>query len=138
MCVQEHLIISQYMAIELHRFFYVSNTNCHLCEALQASIEIRDVCMLMYALPVAALLLFDRGQLERAIEIYALASCYPFVARSTWFEAVIGQEIAAAAEALAPQVVAEARVRGRTRDLWATVEELLDELAESGSQRETG
>jgi tetratricopeptide (TPR) repeat protein len=109
-----------------------------LCEALQASIEIRDVRMLMYALPVAALLLSDRGQTERAIEIYALASCYPFVARSCWFEAVLGQEIAAAAEVLAPEVIAEARERGRARDPWATVEELLDELAENGSQRETG
>jgi tetratricopeptide (TPR) repeat protein len=109
-----------------------------LCEALQASIDIRDVRMLMYALPVAALLLSDRGQVERASEIYALASCYPFVARSTWFEAVIGQEIATAAEVLAPQVFAAAQERGRARDLWATVEELLDELAENGSQRQTG
>jgi len=53
------------------------------------------------------------------------------VANSRWFEDVAGREIAAAAEALPPEVVAAAQERGRARDLWATVEELLDELQNS-------
>ena len=67
--------------------------------------------------------------IERAVELYALASRYPYVANSRWFEDVAGREIAAAAEALPPGVIARAQARGRTRDLWATVEELLGELA---------
>jgi hypothetical protein len=56
-------------------------------------------------------------------------TCYPYAANSRWFEDVAGREIAAAAEVLSPEAVTEAQERGRSRDLWATVEELLDELA---------
>jgi hypothetical protein len=65
---------------------------------------------------------------ERALDIYALASRYPFVAHSRWFEDVAGKHIAAAAATLPPDVVAAAQERGRARDLWATAEELLAEL----------
>jgi hypothetical protein len=50
------------------------------------------------------------------------------VANSRWFADIAGNEIAAAAESLPPEVVARAQERGRARDLWATVEALLDEL----------
>ena len=62
------------------------------------------------------------------MELYALALLEPYVANSRWFEEIAGREIAAAAEALPPDVVAAAQARGRARDLWATVEELLDEI----------
>jgi hypothetical protein len=55
---------------------------------------------------------------------------YPDVADLHWFEDVAGREIAAAAEALPPEVAAAAQERGRARDLWATAEELLEELTE--------
>jgi hypothetical protein len=86
----------------------------------------------MFALPQAALLLADRGQTERAVELYALAARHPFVANSRWFEDVAGREIAALAESLPPDVVAAAQERGRGRDLWATVRELLIELEGEG------
>jgi hypothetical protein len=51
------------------------------------------------------------------------------VANSRWFEDVAGRHIAAAAAAqLPPDAVAAAQERGRVRDLWATVEQLLAEL----------
>jgi tetratricopeptide (TPR) repeat protein len=99
-----------------------------LRRSLQISTGIRVVITSLYALPVAALLLADRGQVQRAIEVYALASRYTFVARSCWFEDIAGSHITAAAGALPPEVVAAARQRGLTRDLWATVGQLLDEL----------
>ena len=74
-----------------------------------------------------ALLLVDDGAVTRAVELYALASRYPFVANSRWFEDVAGREIAAAAahpEDVPPDVVAVLWERGRARDLWATAEEL--------------
>ncbi len=74
------------------------------------------------------MLLADEGQYERAVEVYALASRYPGVANSRWYEDVAGHEIAAAAAALPPDVVAAAQERGRARDLWATVKELLEDL----------
>jgi hypothetical protein len=85
--------------------------------------------MLFDALPAIALLLADRGETERAVELYALASRYPYVANVQWFEDVAGKQIAAVAATLPPDVVAAAQERGRARDLEATVEELLAELA---------
>ncbi len=80
-------------------------------------------------LPGIALLLADQGEKERAVELYALASRYPLVANSRWFEGVAGKHIAAVAATLPPEVVAAAQERGRARDLEATVAELLIELA---------
>ena len=83
---------------------------------------------LMFAFPAMALLLADQGEVERAVELYALVSQCPFVANSRWFEDVAGREIAAVAESLPPEVVAAAQERGQTRDLWDTARELLAEL----------
>ena len=87
----------------------------------------------IHALPGMALLLADAGKYarsekERAIELYALASRFPFVANSRWFEDVAGKRIAAVAATLPPDVVAAAQERGRARELDATVAELLVEL----------
>ena len=81
----------------------------------------------------AALLVASAGEVgpaqrERAVEIYALASRYPFVANSRWFYDVFGRHIDAIAANLPPEVAEAARERGRARDLQATVKELLVEL----------
>ena len=67
------------------------------------------------------------GSIERAIELYALASQSPFVANSRWFHDVAGRHITAASQSLRPDVVAAAQQRGRARDLWDTAKELLAE-----------
>jgi uncharacterized protein YyaL (SSP411 family) len=71
----------------------------------------------------------DEAQIERAVELYALASRYPFVANSRWFGDVAGSQITALAASL-PEAAAvtASRERGQARDLEATVEELLSEL----------
>jgi hypothetical protein len=107
----------------------LSEARQHLCEALQIAAEIRDVVTPMYALPVAALLLADLGEAERAVDIYALASRYGFVAHSRLWEDIAGCEIDALAATLPPEVVAAAQERGRARDLETTVKELLGALA---------
>jgi hypothetical protein len=80
------------------------------------------------ALPAISLLLADREQTERAVELYALAARYPYVANSRWFEDVAGREIDALGATLSQEIVAAAQERGRARDLWPTVDELLVEL----------
>ena len=97
-------------------------------QALRLGIECQSVCPLLMALSAAALLLADQGQGERAVELYALASRYPIVANSRWFEDVAGRELAAVAAALPPDVREAAQTRGRARDLWATAQELLEEI----------
>jgi tetratricopeptide (TPR) repeat protein len=101
-----------------------------LSEALRIYAETGVFFSPMYGLPAAALLLADRGQEERAVELYALASRYPFVANSRWFEDVAGRHLAAVAAALPSEVVAAAQERGQARDLDATVAELLEELGD--------
>jgi predicted ATPase/DNA-binding SARP family transcriptional activator len=100
----------------------------HVCEALRLGAETRHIWTLVDALPAAALLLADKSEAEQAAEIYALASRYPYVANSRWFEDVAGKHIAAAAATLPPDVVSAAQQRGRTRELSETAEELLAEL----------
>ena len=105
----------------------------HVGGALWAAVHGRNIGAPMIALPAAALLLADAGQRERAVELYALASRFGFVANSRWFEDVAGKHIAAVAATLPPEMVAAAQERGRARDLWATTEELLEELGRGAS-----
>ena len=100
----------------------------HLAEALRLSADIQAFWPLISGLPGIALILSDAGEHERAIELYALASRYPYVANSRWFEDVFGRHIDAVADTLPPDVAEGARERGRARDLEATVKELLVEL----------
>jgi tetratricopeptide (TPR) repeat protein len=122
------LALSAYTARKLGRFGQAQD---ELRQALRFAAETRAVLSLLYALPAAALLLADESEIQRAVELYALASRYPFVAHSRWFEDVAGKHIAAAAQTLPPDAVAAAQECGRSRDLWATVKELLNEMNES-------
>jgi tetratricopeptide (TPR) repeat protein len=106
-----------------------SRVERHLSEALWIAHKVGVFRPLMLALPAIALHLADRGEVERAVEIYALASRFPFVGKSCWFEEVAGQHITAATAALRPEVVAMAQERGRARDLDAIVAELLHDLS---------
>ncbi|MBN1936725.1 MAG: hypothetical protein JW934_18840 [Anaerolineae bacterium] len=99
-----------------------------ICESLQIGYRTRGFFSQIFSVSAAALLLAELGEKERAVEIYALALRYPFVANSRWFEDIAGRRIAAAAANLPPEVVAAAQARGRARDLQATVKELLEEL----------
>lgn len=102
----------------------------HIGAALRVAADTRYHLLLTIALPACALLLADRGDADavRAVELYALASRYPHVANSCWFAEVAGMHVSAAAADLPSEAFLAAQERGRTRDLWETVEELLDEL----------
>ena len=106
----------------------------HLTEALRMATEIRSFTDQLFVLAGIALLLAERGEHERAVELYALASRFPFVANSRWFEDVFGKRIAAVAANFPPEVVAAAQERGKARDLWETVEALLEEIEGWGDQ----
>ena len=102
-----------------------------LSEALQAS-EKEAFRVRVFPVSGMALLLADAGETERAVELYALASRYPYVANSRWFEDVFERHIEAVAATLLPDVAEAARERGRARDLEETVKELLHEFGEPG------
>ncbi|MFN2217886.1 MAG: BTAD domain-containing putative transcriptional regulator [Anaerolineae bacterium] len=102
----------------------------HLSRSFQLAADLGVVPPLLWALPAMALLLAGEGQVERAVELYALASRYPFVAQSRWFADVTGDTLAEIAATLPAERVAILQESGRTRDMEATVAELLAELCE--------
>ena len=101
----------------------------HLATALEWASRHQEFRELMVTLAGIALLLVDVGQIERAVELYALASRYPFVANSCWFADVAGNTLAEVAATLPAERVAVLRERGRTRDLKATAAKLFAELS---------
>lgn len=100
----------------------------HILSQLDWAQESQMLMPALFGLAGAALLLADEGEGERAIELYALASRYPFVGHSRWFEDVAGSQMTALAARLPVAVVTAARERGQARELDATVGELLTEL----------
>ena len=104
----------------------------HICKALHMGAGRGGPLGLAHVLPAVALLLVDRGEVERAVELYALALRYPYVGNAPIYEDLAAKHIAAAAKALPPEVVEAAQARGRARDLEATVRELLAEFQEEG------
>jgi tetratricopeptide (TPR) repeat protein len=105
----------------------------HLAEALQTATEIGAFLPLLFALPLASLLLADQEEPERAVELYALAGRYPFVANSCWMEEMFGRQISAVVATLPPDAGAIAQKRGQSRDLWLTAAEILADCG-SGDQ----
>jgi tetratricopeptide (TPR) repeat protein len=99
-----------------------------LVEALQMSLDDRLWFTAIRALPLAALYAISQERAETAVELYALASSVQHIANSSWFEDVAGRHVTAAAQALPAAVVCAAQERGRTRDLWQTIEEVLESV----------
>jgi tetratricopeptide (TPR) repeat protein len=95
-----------------------------LSDVMQIAVENQHLLTGLKAICLAALLSVEQGKPEQAVELYALASRYPRVANSRWFEDIAGRHIAAAAAILLPEVVEAARARGQARDLEATMVEL--------------
>jgi predicted ATPase/DNA-binding SARP family transcriptional activator len=106
-----------------------------LCHALEIAQESGAVPPLMWALPATALLLASEGENERAVELYALASRFPLVAKSRWFADVVGNQIAAIAATLPLDVVRAAQARGQAQDPWTTAAGLLEELPDLGQDK---
>jgi hypothetical protein len=122
----EHILLrtfsrAEWAVAELRRGRRDVARHC-LCSALRAALGEQSGMMPIGVLPPSALWLATEGQAERAVEVYALALRYPYVAHSRWYRDVFGARLEAASGTLPPEVI-------QARDLQATVRELLDELA---------
>jgi tetratricopeptide (TPR) repeat protein len=100
-----------------------------LTQALEVAADNGYVYPLIFGLPALALLRASEGESEQAVEVYEVAIRFPLVAKSRWFAELAGTRIAALAQSLPAEAVAEARKRARSRDVHATVEELLSARA---------
>jgi hypothetical protein len=58
------------------------------------------------------------------------------VANARLWEDIAGRHLAALAATLSPEATEAARARGRARDLWATMKELLAEVQDEESAAE--
>ncbi len=113
-------------------------TQCHLrkldlarenfIETLRIGMTMQSQPTLCNALAGIALWFFWQGAFERAVELYAVLDSMPYYANSPWYEDVVGKWVAQAASSLTPKLLKAARIRGKARDLDATIQELLNDL----------
>jgi predicted ATPase/DNA-binding SARP family transcriptional activator len=99
----------------------------YLWRCIEIASSIGSFKLAIHAMPAIALLEADQGNVERAIELYALASKYPYVANSKWFENIAGDHITRLAAALPMDTVTSARNRGASLDFWEVIGQWLDE-----------
>jgi predicted ATPase/DNA-binding SARP family transcriptional activator len=107
----------------------------YLLRSLQIAVGAENFLSLLDIFPAVALYLLGQGETYFALEVYALASRYAYVANSRWFEDVAGCHIEAAKADLTADMVAKAETRGKDRDVWATASELLAMLENERASR---
>jgi tetratricopeptide (TPR) repeat protein len=100
----------------------------YIRDSFQIGVKINSILVHIPTLGAAALYLAYSESLERAVEIYALASRYPLIAKSKWCQDLIERPLTSLTASLSPEVITAAQERGRKRDLDETVKELLAEL----------
>jgi tetratricopeptide (TPR) repeat protein len=106
----------------------LSQARHYLWEALQKTTKIENFAPALFSIATAALFLAKQDEPERAVELHALASRFPYYGNSRFREETVGHHITAAAATLPPEVMAAAQERGRQSDLHATAKEVLAEL----------
>jgi predicted ATPase/tetratricopeptide (TPR) repeat protein/DNA-binding XRE family transcriptional regulator len=94
-----------------------------LGECLENVSRIGSFRLAIHALPALALLVADQGDIERAVELYALACRHPYVANSKWFEDIAGREIACLTASIPHETVAAAQARGRELGFWGAIKQ---------------
>ncbi len=102
----------------------------HLVEALQIGKGLLAVVTSWGVVSAMALITAELGNYERAIELYAFGSRYPFMANTCMTEDLVGKHISEIAGTLPPDIVAEAKARGRARNPDDTIAEIVAELNE--------
>jgi tetratricopeptide (TPR) repeat protein len=101
----------------------------HIIEAAEIVVALRGFSTVSSFIPAAALFSIDQGNVEKALELFALASGFPNISQARWFQDIAWGQVLIAAQSLPEEVACAARARGQERDLFATAEELLHELS---------
>jgi transcriptional regulator with XRE-family HTH domain/tetratricopeptide (TPR) repeat protein len=98
-----------------------SKAQPYLSQCIQTTMSIDSSRTALHLLPAIALYEANRGEIERAIEVYAQAIDSPYVKNSQWFEDIAGNHINSLAAGLPPDIVEAARDRGKSLDIWDTL-----------------
>jgi tetratricopeptide (TPR) repeat protein len=105
------------------------NAWTHAMQALQLYKENHLYSFFVYlTLAEIALLLADRGELIRALDLYGLVTRQGYLAQSVWFADLYGKPIETFVEGLPLQEVDIAKQCGQAKDIWMTVENVLAEF----------
>jgi tetratricopeptide (TPR) repeat protein len=81
------------LAYTMRALGLTEKANYYLRKSLELAYRIGSFKQALHALPSLALSYGDRGNIHQAIQIFALAKKYPYVANSKWFEDIAGREI---------------------------------------------
>lgn len=107
----------------------------NLFEALQYCVDVHSSQAPLETFVQIAFILNQEGDgwaREQAIELYSLATRYPYVSNSQWLMDTAGTEIERSISELTPEVVNAKQARGRVLDIWNTVVALREELSKHG------
>jgi predicted ATPase/DNA-binding SARP family transcriptional activator len=100
----------------------------YLTEALQIGVGANSFLAIALALSGVALLMARTGDVEIAVELWALLSRYPLISNAPFFQDIAGRYIATAAVAPPTKTADAARERGLAGDLNAAATEMLTRL----------
>ena len=96
----------------------------HLEEALQIAAETGSWQACLHLIGKTALFMASQGNVELGVEVYTLATNYPYLGNSIYWEDCVGKPMAELAEGIPEAARIAAIERGRKRDLHKTVREL--------------
>ena len=96
----------------------------HLAEALQIAAETGSWQASLCVIGKTALFMALQGEVELGVEVYALATSYPYLGNSIYWEDSVGKPIAELAAVIPEESRIAAIERGKRRNLHETVKEL--------------
>jgi len=96
----------------------------HLDEALHIAAETGSWQACLSVVGRTALILAMQGEVEQGIELYALATGYPYLGNSIYWEDSVGKQMAELVAGIPEVTRIAATERGRKRVLYQTVREL--------------
>jgi tetratricopeptide (TPR) repeat protein len=106
----------------------LQDASIHFREALQIAHQTGSWQTCVQVVGRAAFFATLQGDIETGVELNALATRYPYLGNSVFWEDTAGRHIAERAAELPEEVRAAAQARGVNRDLYDTVKELLEEF----------
>lgn len=119
-------------AITLSSLALAQRAQNNLCEAWQSAHEalatsrrISAFAPAHMALDAYALILADKGAIERSIEYHALVMANPYFGNSAFRKIVTDTVIEEKSLFLTPLIASKAAEQGRRRNIWSTIDEVL-------------
>jgi tetratricopeptide (TPR) repeat protein len=96
----------------------------HLEEALQIAAETGSWQACLQVIGKTALFMASQGEVEQGVEVYALATSYPYLSNSIYWEDCVGKPLADLVTGIPEESRIAAIERGKKRDLHETVKAL--------------